>query len=236
MRPLQLVVWPVDANGDQIRFDPASDAKPLLEKAFGFYCCYCESFHHNLQVEHLVSQDQDPNREGCWYNFLLACSRCNGKDNKSNHSVDFLAFHFPHKDNTLISFCYFEGGKVTVNPGLEATEQEKARKLMKLVGLDKYPGNPEYVSISPKDQRWNVRQTQWEFAQRKVVEFEKGGISTNSVVEFALQRGHFSIWFTLFANHPDVREALIEAFKGTAKDCFDPTNGFNPIPRPRNQT
>ena len=31
------------------------------------------------------------------------------------------------------------------------------------------------------------------------------------------------------ANHPEVRKELIDKFPGTAKDCFDPNNGYEPI-------
>ena len=33
--------------------------------------------------------------------------------------------------------------------------------------------------------------------------------------------GFFSVWFTVFHEHIDVRLALIEAFPGTAASCFD---------------
>ena len=38
-----------------------------------------------------------------------------------------------------------------------------------------------------------------------------------------------SIWFTVFKDHPEVRKELIDKFPGTAKDCFDPNNGYEPI-------
>lgn len=39
----------------------------------------------------------------------------------------------------------------------------------------------------------------------------------------------WSIWFTVFKDHPEVRKELIDKFPGTAKDCFDPNNGYEPI-------
>jgi hypothetical protein len=74
----------------------------------------------------------------------LACGRCNGRDNKSNKVVDFSLIHFPHLNNTFLSFEYHEGGYVKVNPALAGISQTKAENLINLVGLDKIPGNPKY--------------------------------------------------------------------------------------------
>ncbi len=217
--------------GNPIHFNPPSTAKSYLEDTLGFYCCYCEQMHSDLEVEHIVSKKQDPTKRGDWFNFVLACGCCNGKSNKSAKEVSLENLHFPHQDNTFLSFCYSEAGIVKVNPQLDDSEKEKAHKLMKLVGLDKYPGNPEYPSIPKNDRRWYLRDTQWGFAKRKLREFENGNLLAEQVSEFAAQRGYFSIWYTLFAAHPEVRQALIAAFRGTAHDCFDPANNFEPIPR-----
>ena len=63
----------------------------------------------------------------------------------------------------------------------------------------------------------------------KLKDYEKGFISAEKVVEFARERGFFSVWFTVFAAHKAVKSALVDRFKGTARNCFDAD--FNPIPR-----
>lgn len=233
MRPVQKPSWPKDASGSPKSYKPHTLAKPDLEEAIGCYCSYCEEFHSNLQVEHVISVDQDSNRKHDWDNFLLACSRCNGRDNKSNKSVDLSQIHFPHRDNTLHSLIYREGGLIQVNPALEQNEWQKALALVKLVGLDKHPANPEYPNFPIGDNRWKTRREQWEVATRKRKEFDAGLWMPAHIVEFAKERGYFSVWFTLFEGIPEVRKALMDAFSGTAPECFDADSGYRPIPRPQ---
>lgn len=231
MRPVQKPAWPADASGNPKSYKPHTGAKPDLEDSIGSYCSYCEEFQSSLQVEHVISVDQDDRLEHHWDNFLLACGRCNGRDNKSNKHVDFSLLHFPHRDNTLLSLRYREGGLVEVNPELNETEKPKAKALLKLVGLDKYPGNPDYPTLLPGETRWKTRKEQWEFALRKLAQYESGDLELNLVVEFAQQRGYFSVWFAVFESHPEVRAALIKGFKGTPMNCFDASNSYRPVPR-----
>ena len=48
---------------------------------------------------------------------------------------------------------------------------------------------------------------------------------------FQAKNVFWSIWFTVFKNHDEVRAAMIDAFPGTAKNCFDPDNHYEPIDR-----
>jgi len=41
------------------------------------------------------------------------------------------------------------------------------------------------------------------------------------VVQAAIWAGFFSIWLYIFDQYPEVKELLIDAFPGTAEDCFD---------------
>ena len=50
------------------------------------------------------------------------------------------------------------------------------------------------------------------------------------IVETAISRGGFSIWFTVLGDDEDMRLRLINAFIGTATNCFD-QNGLS-IHRP----
>lgn len=45
-----------------------------------------------------------------------------------------------------------------------------------------------------------------------------GEIITN---ELAPATGFFSVWMTVFSQHPEMRRGFINAFPGTAPDCFD---------------
>lgn len=46
------------------------------------------------------------------------------------------------------------------------------------------------------------------------------------VVAAAEGWGFFSVWFAVFEQHIDVKLALIDAFPGTARSCFDEQAGL----------
>ena len=240
MRPIEKwAVGFITPDGTTIieTYDPHTNANTLLHKNIDHFCSYCEVFSSDLEGEHIVSQSQDGTLRTKWTNLLLACGRCNGSDNKWNNPVDLSLMYFPHQNNTLLVFEYLEGGVVKVHSDLTKLDQiRKATKLLDLLCLDKYPGNPKYPETKkykqgfpPADRRWEHRRRAWEKAQMKLKDYEKGFISAEKVVEFARERGFFSVWFTVFAAHKAVKAALVDRFKGTAQNCFDAD--FNPIPR-----
>ncbi len=208
---------------------PHGSAYLDLDENLGRYCSYCEVFSTDLEVEHIVSQNQDDTKTHLWSNFLLACGRCNGKDNKSNKHVEINDSYFPHKNNTLLIFEYREAGLDMVRGTLLMEQQRKANDLIDLVGLDKYEGNPKYSAILPRDIRWKERRIAWELADRYLADFEKGERTASDIANFAAQRGFFSVWVSVFSNHKDVKEAFVQKFQGTASNCFDAD--FNSIPR-----
>lgn len=235
MRPVLKSIWPVDENGVRKSYKPHTIATGDLELDLDTYCSYCEVFSSDLEVEHIISQNQDPSLANDWDNFLLACGRCNGRGNKGNKHVDLSLLHFPHINNTLLSFIYLEGGVVTVNKSLKGNSLARANALLDLVGLDKIPGNPRYTNVN--DTRWSHRRRTWEFAVKYLPQYEAGNLTALQIVEFASQKGFFSVWFTVFESHPPVRQLLIQSFKGTAQNCFDVAHGYMPINRnPANAT
>jgi uncharacterized protein (TIGR02646 family) len=245
MRPLsKWAIGHVTADGTIIEaeYNPHTNANPLLHQNLGKYCSYCEIFNHDLEVEHIKAQSiprgiNNPNHIISWSNFLLACGRCNGSDNKGSKPVDLDALYYPHLNNTLLVFEYLEGGIIQVHSGLTNQNQiDKANRLMDLLCLDKYVGNDKYPSTRKyplgfplTDKRWETRRSAWEKAKMKLVDYQNGEITADKIVEFAKQRGCFSVWFTVFSAHRAVREALVNGFRGTARNCFD--DNFNPIPR-----
>ncbi len=214
----------VDAN-----YKPYGNANTILQENFGAYCSYCEVFSSDLEVEHVVSQSQDASLKTLWSNFLISCGRCNGRDNKTNKHVDFSELYMPHLNNTFLPFSYKEGGIVSINTELNATQKKKAQNTFTLLGLDKYPGNPNYPPTSkyphgfpPGDKRWEHRKNAWIIAVKKLNEYEKGIIKkAENISEFATQRGFFSVWFTVFYAHIEVKKQLILSFDGTASNCFN---------------
>lgn len=224
-------------------YKPHTEAQQPMEAAWGRYCSYCEEANGNLEVEHIIPQSEAPALKHSWDNFLLACRRCNGTDNKGNQPVKNHLLndniYFPHLHNTLLIFEYKQGGIVTIHPSLNSAQAIKANNLLQLVKLDKYPGNPKYSTrVTSKrpygypnnDNRWRIRREVWETAQRKLIDYQKGQIQPDDLADYAAQKGFFSIWYTLFKAHTPVLAALIKAYIGTAHSCFDPQT-YLPIPR-----
>ncbi len=212
------------------KYNPHRSAIVPLLKNLGDYCCYCEVFSSDLEVEHVIPQNQDNTKTYDWDNFILSCGRCNGKDNKTNKPVNLNEIYLPHLQNTLYALKYLEGGIIEINDSLSSLQKSKAEALIKLVGLDKYPGNPDYPDGFPSgDKRWEHRRKAWEFAQSKLNDYRANLITPIKIAEFAVQRGFFSVWFTVFSEKIEVRKALFLAFSGTDTDSFDEMT--TPIPR-----
>lgn len=240
MRPVnKWQVGHISPTGTTVQavYNPHQLANPILKDNLDDFCNYCEGVNLDPEVEHIVSQHQDELLSTSWSNFLLTCGRCNGRDNKSAKSVDISTLYLPHLNNTMLVFDYCEGGFISIHSGLSTQSQkDKATALLNLVCLDKYPGNPKYprTATHPQgfpanDRRWYHRREEWEKADLKLKQYENRDISAEVVAEFAHRRGFFSVWFSVFAAHRAVKEALVNIFKGTARDCFDAD--FNPIPR-----
>lgn len=205
-------------------------AKPALVANLGEYCSYCEvpKCDEALHVEHVAYQKGHPNLEFSWSNFLLSCQRCNGSDNKGVTDVNLTDIHLPHQNNTLLSIQYTTGGMVRIHPNLEkdSLEYTKAQKLIDLVGLDKRPGHEKY---KPNDRRWNRRYEAWDLATKYLQKWEDKTTDVVTIMYLAKGYGFFSVWFSVFENHPEIRKALVNAFSGTATNCFD--SNYQPIPR-----
>ncbi len=250
MRPIQK--WAVGYINPETQkailkeYKPHSKAKLDLDDNLGPYCGYCEVFNTTAQVDHIISQDQISEENlpkemlYLWDNFISACSKCNGKDNKTNKKVDFQTMYSPDRNNTFMAFTYGEGFVVTVNPNLSTKQQLKAQALMDLVGLDKFPIvpqlqeskylNPKYPNFNGRnDKRWLYRDEAWQFADKYLAKYESGEVDADGVANVADRRGFFSVWFTVFMAHKEVKKALIDRFEGTALDCFD--EDYNPKPR-----
>ena len=212
------------------------DSKNALVYNLDMYCSYCEcAFHYisDLHVEHVqpinyIENGVKPYKqlETKWSNFLLSCSTCNGRANKGCKNVIFSECHLPHINNTFISLVYKSGGLVEVNPKLTGDSYEHAKNLLELVGLDKTP-----INSTPGDTRWRKRKNDWDLACKYRNKYDSKKITEEFIIDIIKQRGGWSIWFTVFKGCDDIRKLLIERFDGTAKDCFDPENNYEPINR-----
>ncbi|MEO5914086.1 MAG: HNH endonuclease [Luteolibacter sp.] len=193
-----------------------------LEDCFGCYCSYCERrFPALLAVEHVSPKSLDSARETDWTNFLLGCVNCNStKGDKPTNDQDFL---WPDKDNTLLAIEYKVGGLVGASSTTGSQIEPKMLALIELVGLDRHPGQPADKQPTDRDKRYLEREEKWKLAQLK-----REALSRNDnddfrevLVDLAKESGFFGIWMAAFHDDSDMRRRLVEAFVGTARDCFE---------------
>ncbi len=212
---------PVDKGTAPAVYAKYQDARADLQARLGDYCSYCERhIETNLAVEHVQPKSVAPVLATTWSNFLLGCVNCNScKGNTPIHLPDFV---WPDSDNTLRAFTYARGGLVDPHPGLVRPMAAKAWATIQLAGLDRYPGNAGREPTLA-DKRWLCRQKIWQMAEK-----DRDRLARNNtievrelIVENAVGRGMFSIWWTVFAADIDMRRRLREAFPGTHGASFN---------------
>lgn len=227
MRPVVRGDAPLDANGNPVRFSDYKDARDALIERMGDYCSYCEvALHSQVDVEHVRPKSLNPHLELQWSNFLLACTNCNSI--KGNRQVELADYYWADQDNTLRAFSYEQDEPPQVTDDT-AVDPNKAQRTLELTGIDRVPGHPE---LSDRDRRWLKRFQSWSVALQtaRFIEEADSEQMRSLAVEVALGRGFWSVWFTVFRHDVDMCRRLIEAFAGTAVDCFD--DAMSLIPRP----
>lgn len=217
MRPVDRGAAPAAAINDY------RDAAHPLMTAVGEYCSYCERhISTHLAIEHIQPKSSVPALLTSWANFLLACVNCNSS--KGHTPIVLSNYLWPDTDNTLRAFEYKPGGLVDPAAGLSTVVNNRAVATLTLLGLDRYPGNPNPGrQPTSADLRWQHRRLLWECAEKARDRL----LANNSmelreqIVETAVLRGSFGIWFTVLGFDMDMRHRLISAFCGTAGNCFN---------------
>lgn len=217
-------------------FSQYKDYKPFLVNDLGIYCSYCErKIGTMLAVEHKQPEKKYPHLILNWDNFLLACVNCNSA--KIDKDVTLTDYLFPDRDNTFYAFDYNEDGLVnpashlSSNPGIE----KKAQDTIDLVALNKYQ-NKNWTTdeiLQGAIQRFGQRLNCFNDAKLSLILYNSNPIPelAMSISLTAKNSGFFSIWMKVFENYSEVRKEIINAFKGTAQDCFDPVTTQPITPR-----
>lgn len=204
------------------------DAKDPLVASIGAFCSYCENDKdiEDLDVEHVFPRSRGGS-PSAWDNFLLCCSVCNSVKSKKIISPDDC--HFPHLNNTYLSFIYDSAGRVKINPILTGLSREKAANLYEALKLGRYPQTNECPT--DRDFRWKNRYEAWNEAKDLLGKYNNGMIEPPEIITRAKDKGCWSVWFTVFKGYDEIRRALINGFEGTCAACFDPANNYEPVPR-----
>jgi uncharacterized protein (TIGR02646 family) len=233
MRPVVRGARPKNDADEDVQYDDYAQARGELIRRLGEYCSYCEMhLDSSLAVEHVQPKQLpgaaavDQARALDWDNFLLACTNCNSI--KGSLDVDLAEYLWPDRDNTYNALKYSEGGIVSVADNLPQDLEAKAKKIIKLVGLDRMP-NTEKAS----DRRWLNRKESWEIAQlaKKRLTRNDNQDFRDQIIETAQAKGFWSIWKTVFKDDADMSQKLIQVFPGTCTGCFDAQNGYSPVAR-----
>ncbi|WP_254632422.1 hypothetical protein [Achromobacter denitrificans] len=95
--------------------------------------------------------------------------------------------------------------------------------MIDLVGLDRHPGQPAAKQPTDRDRRYQEREEKWRLAQLMRDKLTRNNTNDfrDVLISLAKESGFFSIWITVFHDDPDMRRRLVEAYVGTARDCFE---------------
>jgi len=232
MRPIERGSVPKNKDGTDKVYKQYNDAKSDLIKNMGRYCSYCGMcIPASLAVEHVQPKQQVPDLKLSWDNFLLACVNCNSTKSRKNINKDNKEdYYWPDTNNTHIPFVYDANGQITINDELTSWQKIKAQNTLSLVGLQVYKYNTQ-----ASDSRWMLRKETYAKAEHQLLLLtlciakgaEKEAIEL--ICSVASGCGFFSIWFSVFKDHNEVKKALIEAFTGTCSACFDAANNYQPL-------
>lgn len=222
MRPVNRGSCP-EANGKSVVFTDYAGARGSLIERLGEYCSYCEMrLNASLAVEHRLpkSSGRYAHLELSWSNFLLACVNCNSTQGDDNIDEDDCLW--PDRHNTLFAIEYGPGAEVNPrdNNRIDAKDRVRAQKLIHLVGLDQKPGKRTLRTAS--DRRWLSRQNAWDKAHRMLHNLRKNDTPElrEAIADNAQSTGFFSVWYTVFADVPQVLRLIRQRYAGTAEECF----------------
>ncbi len=203
-----------------------SESLPYLERAIGGYCSYCEyPIRHLPEVEHKVAKAAGGSLTE-WKNLLLSCKYCNTRKGTKVGLTNADEFLWPDTYNTAMAFTYEKGIPQINEPVLLQADAtgiafNRAKNLFDALGLGKLP------SPGKGDRRFLARNSAYELAIGSLEDWKnaKGKCSApvmkRQIVRTAKESGFFSIWMTVFSEESELMNALIQAFPGTRRECFD---------------
>ena len=226
MRPIDKGISPYES------IERYQDAEPYLESRIGAYCSFCEMRVNNaLAVEHKESKNSGGALTD-WNNLLLACTYCNSRKLEKIKKNELGKWIWPDQHNTFLAFSYTDAVPKVNEQYLQSVSDEvlqKAKAIFEGLALD-YRPNSESGNQGKdryRDKRWNKRfeafgiaeEARQSWDKHKDTEFKDDQLT--NIVNQARGYGFFSVWMMVFEEEKEVRKALIDAFPGTERGCFD---------------
>ena len=236
MRPIERGAVPTNADGTSKTVSNYRNWRKDLITRVGNYCSFCEmTLNDSPQVEHVIAQYINSglniwNGQTCYWLVVLAIVQ------KSHKACSPQTHYLPTVHNTFLPFQFSKttntrqhnepASFVIINHGLTANQQVKAQNTLDLCQL-----HTDYTAFGSEqkvtDLRWKYRMEAIHNAELWRQEWDNWGHQSN-VAQFvgllitaAKAKGFWSVWFTIFQDVQDIRQALITEFAGTAINCFD---------------
>lgn len=172
--------------------------RPLVD-SFGAYCSYCERVD-KLDVEHVAPKSKNPTLEVDWENLLLGCPRCN-RDFKRSKNENRAGYVWPDTHNTLKLLHYFDDGRVKPAQDLQPPTKVNVENTISLVCLDD--------SNQPQKTLNLARRRKFKLARIAKEKYQQGNHTLDEIVLLA-EEGFWSVWFTVFNDLANVRNALLD--------------------------
>lgn len=219
---------PVNRGAAPRTYSKHQDACGDLRERIGWYCSYCEMEINNMiAIEHVVPVNNGGNPLD-WNNFLLSCVYCNSS--KSDRNISRNGYFWPDRDNTFLVFEYNQIDIIKSSNHLSPTQKNIAQATIELFQLDRDMSDIKNYK-NYKDTRWQKRNEVWGVAETSLNNWHRclTPEMAEMIVLAASGHGFFSIWMEVFKQEAEIRQRLIEAFKGTETMCFD--NYTQPIAR-----
>lgn len=203
-------------------FKKYQDAEAYLENRIGEYCPFCEfPIKHVPEVEHIEAKKRG-GAELEWENLLLSCKYCNTRKGTIVGRGEKGKYLWPDEDDTFHAFSYDTDIPMLSEGYLKRQGEnvrERADNLFQLIKLDNVPTSPKN-----KDRRYMKRNEARNCAIESKIGWEKVSRLSeretylNLIVMLARETGFFSTWMNVFKEDQEVKELLVEAFKGTKKE------------------
>lgn len=153
---------------------------------------------------------------------LLSCKYCNTRKGTIVKRGEKGKYLWPDEDDTFHAFSYHTSiPKLNVEhlAKQDVSMKEKAENLFRLVKLDNFP-----VSPKQKDRRYQERNETRNCALEskdgwnKVKNTEYRDVYLKQIIMLAKSKGFFSTWMNVFYDDLEIRNVLIELFKGTKEE------------------
>lgn len=236
MRPIDKGDTPQLDNKEKTVSDYKDWRQDLLDR-IGNYCAYCNMvLTDGPQVEHVAPKVINPQLRLKWSNMLLACGACNRA--KSAWPYESNTHYLPDYHNTYLAFDHVIVPHpkkknlmacVPVPKNINLVNIEKAANTIELFKFNAITSNPRATDL-----RWKYRFEAYQSSRLWRDSWDNWGKDVPDafvplLLDAALGKGFFSIWFECFHNVTIVKRNLIEAFPGTRLDCFSEADNYEPI-------